>query len=145
MTTTSPPRQLAARRTGYVFGAGVNAVLLVLINGWPGWTAVPFLTGETAQVLVLVNLTLAAGLLTNAVYLFHDPPRLVAFGGLLTTVLGFAGLLRIWQVFPFDFGDAAMDWALFLRIVLVAGIVGTCIGIGAQLAVLITGRREVTR
>ncbi|HEY7596142.1 MAG TPA: hypothetical protein VH969_23565 [Actinophytocola sp.] len=142
MTTTSPPKPVTVRRTGYVFGAGVNAAMLVLVNIWPGWAAVPFLNGDTPKVLLLVNLTIAAGLLTNLVLLFGDPPRLVALGGLLTSALGFAGLLRIWQVFPFDFGDADVDWALIFRIVLVVGIVGTCIGFGVQVATLITGSRK---
>lgn len=74
MTTTSAPRSVTARRTGYVFGVVVNAVMLVLTNVWPGWAAVPFLTGDASRVLVLVNLTIVAGLLTDLVYLSVDPP-----------------------------------------------------------------------
>jgi hypothetical protein len=29
--------------------------MLYLVNGRPGWDAVPFLTGDTTRVLVLVN------------------------------------------------------------------------------------------
>ena len=43
------------RRTGYVIAVLVNLALLVGINVWPGWDAVPFLTGETELVLPIVN------------------------------------------------------------------------------------------
>ena len=36
----------------------------------------PFLTSDTAQVLMLVNLCLAAGIAANLVYLAYDPPWL---------------------------------------------------------------------
>ncbi len=50
-----------ARRAGYLLAIGFSAVLLVILNGWPGWQAMPFLTSDTGQVLLLVNLSLTAG------------------------------------------------------------------------------------
>jgi len=46
----------------------VNAALLFVLNGQPGWQALPFLTSATSQVLGLVNLSLAVGLAVNLVY-----------------------------------------------------------------------------
>ena len=33
-------------RFGYAAGALVDVLLLLAVNAWPGWEAVPFLTGE---------------------------------------------------------------------------------------------------
>ena len=80
----------------------VNLVLLFLVNVGPGWQAVPFLT-ETTDVLLLVNLSMAAAVAANAVYSVFDPPWVRALGDAVTTSVGLASLVRIWQVFLFDF------------------------------------------
>ena len=38
----------ASRRAGYLVAVVVNAVLLFVLNGQPGWQVLPFLTSETA-------------------------------------------------------------------------------------------------
>lgn len=139
MTRTTTSRTAVARRGGYVVGALINAALLVLINVAPGWSAVPFLTGDMNKVLVWVDITILAGLLTNVGYTIRDSRRLVAGGGVLTAGLGLATLVRFWQVFPFDFGHSAVDWASLVRIALLVGLVGTAVAIVAQLGVAVRG------
>jgi hypothetical protein len=135
-------RSAATRRFGYAVAILVNIALLIMINGWPGWAAVPFLTGETPQVLGIVNVTIAANLVAEVAYIVYDAVWFVALGGLVTTGLGLAGLVRIWQVFPFDFAGSSVNWPVITRIVLLIGIVGTAIGLLVQLGMLI---RAVTR
>jgi hypothetical protein len=38
----------AARRAGYLIGIAVSAALLFVLNGQPGWQALPFLTSDTS-------------------------------------------------------------------------------------------------
>lgn len=130
-------RSPAGRRPGYVVAALINAVGLYLINVSPGWDAVPFLTQQTPQVLGIVNAMLISTLAVNLLYLFTDPRWLVALCGIGTTLLGLIGLLRIWQVFPFDFGATSIDWPLIFRVCLVVGIVGSCIAILVQFVQLL--------
>lgn len=139
MTLTEPTRRpsVATRRVGYVVTVVCDATLLYLINVWPGWKAVSFLTEDTHQVLGLVNLSLAAGLVANLVYLAQDAPLLKALGDLVTTGIGLAVLARIWQVFPFDFTGWSVDWSWLVRVVLGVGIVGSLIGIAVQVASLL--------
>lgn len=61
------------RLAGYLAGVVVNGVLLVLINGRPGWAVVPFLTAGFSSVVGVVDLALVAGLVTAFVHLWHDP------------------------------------------------------------------------
>jgi len=58
---SSAPSIGGARRAGYSLAIVFSAALLIVLNGSPGWQAIPFLTSDTAQVLWLVNLSLAAG------------------------------------------------------------------------------------
>jgi hypothetical protein len=138
MTVTTPARhQSVASRVGYLIAAAVTAAVLYLINVSPGWEAVPFLTADTRQLLGLVNASLIVGLAFNLAYALTDPPWLKALGGLVTTGIGLAVLVRIWRVFPFDFDAYSFNWALLTRTVLVVAIVGSAIGIIAQFVTLV--------
>lgn len=146
MTVTAPTRRppapsrrppVAARRVGYLIAAGIHVALLYLVNVSPGWEAVPFLTEDTSQVLGLVNVSLVAGLVCNLIYVLANPAWLKSLGDLLTTGIGLVVLVRVWQVFPFNFGDSAVDWALVARVLLVVGIVGSAIGIVVQFVSLL--------
>lgn len=126
-----------ARRFGYGVAAGVNAVLLYLLNARPGWDAAPLLTDDTTLVLAAVNASLAAGLVANLVYLVADPARLRAFGDAVTTSVGLYAMVRVWQVFPFDVSDG---WTTVLRVLLGVGIAGSGIAIVAAVVRLVRGR-----
>lgn len=141
--TTAPitPGSAGYRRIGYVVAILVNGALLYAANRWPGWDAVPFLTDETPQVLGIVNVSLVLGIVVNALYVVTDPPRLRALGDIVTMTVGIVVLSRIWQVFPFDFGDASFPWDTVFRVLLVLGIVGSGIGILVALVNLVRGRR----
>jgi hypothetical protein len=135
--STRPRPSRATRRFGYLLGALVNAVLLYLIHVRPGWQALPFLTGDTVQVLALVDASIAAGLAANLVYLVKDDPWVRALGDLVTTGVGLAALARIWTVYPFDFGDSDLPWDLLTRTVLVLALVGSAIGVLVAVVTLV--------
>ncbi|MDP9997945.1 hypothetical protein [Pseudarthrobacter sulfonivorans] len=116
-------------RAGYAIAGVVNAALLWAINIWPGWQAVPFLTPATAGVVGPVNRVLVAGVIVNVVLLLA-PFRLVkALGDLAVLVIGLPVMFRLWEVFPFDFGDGWPGWPVVVRVLLVLGIAGQIIGI----------------
>ena len=121
----------ASRRFGYVVGAAVNALLLYLINRNPGWEAVPFLTGDTVQVLGLVNASIAVSLVAHLVYVVWDPTWLRSLGELATTSISVLALLRFWRVWPVDLPDPSA-WAVIARIAVATGIIGGLIGILAS-------------
>jgi hypothetical protein len=133
---------VGARRVGYVVAVAVNLLLLFLINQSPGWQAVPFLTSDMQLALDLVNASLLAGVIANAVYVLADPRWLRAVGDVVTTSIGVAAMVRLWNVWPFDFGTTSVDWDLVTRIVLGLGIAGGFIGIVVSVVTLV---RELVR
>jgi len=126
-------RSAGARRAGYLLAIGFSAALLVVLNGSPGWQAIPFLASDTGQVLWLVNLSLAAGITVNVVYLAYDPPWVRSLGDLATTGIGLAAAIRIWQVFPFDLSSG---WSAAVRVLLAVAIAGSCIALVVQVVSL---------
>jgi hypothetical protein len=121
----------ASRGVGYAVAVAVNLLMLYLINIWPGWHAVPFLTDDFVQVLYLVNLSLVVSAAVNVLYLGYDARWFVALGGLATTGVGLVVLTRIWQVFPFDFSSGS-NWALVVRVLLVLAMVGSGVALVVQ-------------
>jgi len=115
-------------RSGNVGSAVVNALLLWGINIWPGWRILPFLTGDMARVLDLLNASLIAAIVVNVVCAVIHARALLALGNLVVIGFGVAALLRLWEVFPFDFGTAWSGWPVVVRVFLVLGIVGSAIG-----------------
>ena len=138
MTSTASPRTTssASRRVGYAVSVAINGVLLYLVNVWPGWQIIPFLTEDFRDVLGLVNASLIAGMVVNLFNLLLDWRSVRELGELVTLAIGLAGLVLFWQVFPFDFPDG-FDWSLLVRIVIVLAMVGTVIGIIVQVVTLI--------
>jgi len=138
MPTTTPVRRpIGSRRLGYAVGVVVNAILLYLVNGWPGWEALPFLTADTVQVLPLINLSIGAGMVINLARIVYDSQWFVAFGDVVSTGIGATALLRMWRVFPFQFGTSTIDWSLIVRVTLVFALVASAIGIFAGLVSMV--------
>ena len=122
----------AARRAGYLAGIVIGAALLFVLNGQPGWQALPFLTSDTSEVIGLVNLSLAVGLAVNLVYVFYDPAWLKSLGDLVTAGIGLAVAIRVWQVFPFAFHGSAAWWSTAVHVLLILAIVGSAITVVVQ-------------
>ena len=128
---------VTARRAGYAVAMTVNLVLLYLVNVSPGWQAVPFLTESTTDVLLLVNLSMVAAVVANAVYSVVDSPWVRALGDAVTTSVGLASLIQIWQVFPFAFDTTSVPWDVVARWVIGVAIFGCVVAIIVALVRLV--------
>ena len=116
------------RPSGNLGSAIVNALLLYGINIWPGWQVLPFLTADMDRAVDLINASLIAGIIVNLVCVVIRARALLALGNIVVMGFGVAALLRLWEVFPFDFGDGWSGWPVVVRVLLVLGIVGSVIG-----------------
>ncbi len=139
----TPPR--VTRQFGYAVAVLVNAVLLYAVNVWPGWDAVPFLTGDFRLVLGLVNASMLVALVVNLVYLAGDPAWVRAVGGLLTTGVGLAALLQMWRVFPFEFTGDGAGWDAVFRVAIALGVVGSVVALVLAVVGLVTAGRTAHR
>lgn len=131
MTTSSTPS--TPRRVGYAVAVVVNAALAWIVNIWPGWEAVPFLTADTAEVIPLVNASLLVGVAANIVFLVRDPAWLRALVTLVTTGISVAVMARLLALFPFDFGDDAATWDLIAEVLLIFLLIVTALAAVVQL------------
>jgi hypothetical protein len=127
---------IASRRVGYAVAVLANVVILWLVTGWPGWRAVPFLTEATQEVLLVVAISLLAGVLVNLANLAIDQAWVKALGDIITSAIALIVLWRIWQVFPFAFHSSDVDWELVTRVAIGLAIAGCMISVVVQVVVL---------
>jgi hypothetical protein len=121
-----PPRVL--RVSGYAALAAVNLALLVVVNNILAWGWFDFLTEDLAEVLVWINLSLAAGVAANVLYTVHDTRRFVAGAELVQAATGAIAAAQVLTIFPFDFSAYGDVWPLVVKGGLFVGIVGSVIG-----------------
>jgi hypothetical protein len=137
MVTTQARRpSTGSRRAGYAASIVVNVVMLWLVNGWPGWDVLPFLTADFQDVLWLVNASMVVAIALNLAYLVRDPRWLTSAGAVVTTAVGLAAVVAMLRVFPFDFGDSDV-WPVVFRILLWVALAGSVVGIVVNLVALV--------
>ncbi len=127
---------MPGRRVGYVVAIVVNVVFFLLVNVWPTWRVVPFLTDAAQELVVLVNLSLIAGLVVNVLNLALDLAWVKAVGEIITSVIALVVVVRFWIVFPFAFPEPGFDWELLTRVVLGVAMAGTIVSVIVQVVVL---------
>jgi hypothetical protein len=131
------------RRTSAAAGVLANLVLMLLVNVWPGWDVVPFLTEETPDVLGLVNASLLTGIAVGLVQVARTDAWLAPAGSLVTSAVGLAATVRVLTVFPFDLSSG---WETVVRVLLVVGVIGAAIGMLVAFVSLVrllsVGRRQ---
>ena len=145
MQTVQPTRQPLTskrerRRFGYAVAIGINVALLWIVHNVVAWDWPPFITDEWNRVSGLVELSLFATILVTVAYLSFDPPRFKGIGDAVTGLVSLSATARVLSVFPFDFADYPGPWATLVRAALILAIVGTVIGIIANLAKAVRGR-----
>lgn len=122
-----------ARKVGYLVAVLVNSIMLVMVNAYPGWRVLPFLTEEFVSILWLVNLSLVASVVVNVFYLAYDPAWFRSVGQIGVSAIGLVAAVRMWQVFPFDFSAYVFTWTAVIRLLLVLAIFGSVVAIVIEL------------
>ena len=141
--TGTPPKErqpVGMRRFGYAVAIALNIAFIFVINEWPGWSSVPFLTDDTEVVIPILNAALVISIVVNAIYLIADPRWLRALGDAVTAAVSFIVTIVTLRVFPFDFSAYTFDWTLLVQVLLGDGLVGCLVGVIAN---LVTFVREV--
>jgi hypothetical protein len=122
-----PRPTVGARRFGYVIAIAINIALIVIANNLLDWGWLSFLTDDFSDLLWLLNLSFAAGIAANAVYIVDDSRRPKAWGQLVTSVISVLVSVRTLQVFPFDFSDWDTNWSWLVRALIILGVVGATV------------------
>lgn len=131
MTTASAPEtttvSAGARRFGYGVSIAISVGLLFVIGNLAEW--VPWITGDFADVVPVLSVSIIVGIVANVMYMLSDDRRVKALGEAATTIVGLIALIMLLRVFPFDFAAYSFNWEVVSRGILVVAIVGSVVGI----------------
>jgi len=126
-STRRRPRPV--RQVGYVTAAIANLVLLWAASRVDEWFRGLF-DPRYDEVVPWVQASLVATVVANVTWVVHDGRAWRHLGQAGLHVLSLAVATKVWDVFPFDVGALAR---LGLRTLLVVWIVGTVVGLAAEL------------
>jgi hypothetical protein len=88
------------------------------------------------RVLGIINASLTAGIVANLIFVVIRNRGIMALGNLVVLGIGLAAVLRLWEVFPFDFGGSWPGWPVVVRVLLGLGIAGSIIGALVEIVTL---------
>jgi hypothetical protein len=124
----------ASRRGGFLGSIVVNAIMLYAAQHVLEWQ-IGWITPAWSDVLWVVDLTLEASIVVNALYLIFDASWFRNLGGAVSCGIAVLATWWLYVIYPFDFGSAtANDLARFLLVLL---MIATTIGMLATAIIAI--------
>lgn len=128
MTPVRPPTVFrpgrGARRVGYGFAIGINIVLLWVVNNLLAWEFPRFLTRDFERVLPILNASIIASIVVNAALIGYDAGWFRSATNALTSGISLAVMIRLRQVFPFDFQSGGWENLTRWLLILLAVVLG---------------------
>jgi len=144
MTQRTEHTKRTGRRVGYVVAIAVNVAFLVIVNNVLEWGWFSWLTEELEDVLPIINVSLVASIIVNAVYVGYDASWFKALAELGLAVISLIVTIRLLQVFPFDFSTYEFGWGTLTRWLLGVAIFGICVAMIVQLTQLARAARATS-
>ena len=132
-----PPVEIAkqaGRRVGYALAIGINIVMLWVVYNVLDWGWPPFITEDWSRVRGLIALSMIVAILANLAFMAYDPKWFRGFGDATQGVFAVIASARVLAVFPFDYSAYTGPWEFLTRAVLIIAVIGTGIGIIANIA-----------
>ncbi|MDN5795756.1 MAG: hypothetical protein L0H79_08390 [Intrasporangium sp.] len=116
------PRAPSSRRR---LISGITALvafgLFLILNFWPAWSSLPFLTSSMTYSIGAVDLALWSVIAFNVAFLFADAPALRLTAHLVIAMFTMFALTRLLRDFPFALSSGV--WAGVVHWILILGVV----------------------
>lgn len=128
---------VGARRVGYISAIISTLVFMYIINHLLEW-GVPFLTNGFRICLWVINLSLAASIVGNALFLAYDVRWFRRIIRIMLNIFAFVAVYIVYTIFPFAFPEAI--WAMLSRFVLIIIMIGIGVGLIVEFVRLVLNR-----
>jgi hypothetical protein len=124
---------------GYVIALVVNLVLWFIVHNVGRWDLPFIVVDEFNRVLPAFDLSLAATMVLNALWVAYDPRWFRHIGQTALNALSLNVMYRLYRVFPFRFPGNLDQWA---RVALLLGMVAVGFSTVVELFRLFTPGEE---
>lgn len=126
------------RRLGYLVGIVVSAGILFAVNNLLDWDIVPFLTADFEQLVPIINVSLVASIIVNAIWILYDAAWIRSTGQIILNLTSIAVLALTLRVFPFDFSQYSFDWESLTKGLIVFLIIALVIATIVEIVKLVS-------
>lgn len=127
------------RTVEYIVTIIVNLILLYVFNNLLNWH-IYFITPAFNEVLWIINLSIIASIIGNALLLLYHPEWSRHVTKIILNIIAFIVVYFLYKVFPFNFNNSFLNGGL--TILLILGMIGLAVAIIVEFVQLITGKPE---
>jgi len=125
------------KKSEYIIAIVINIILLYIFNNLLNWQ-VYFITNTLNDILWIINLSIIAAIIGNAILLIYSPEWLHHIMKIILNSFAVIALYFIYTVFPFSFNSFLIDWCVVIALIFV--MVGVILATIIELFSLIIGR-----
>lgn len=127
------------RKSDYIFAIIFNLIFLYIVNNLLNWN-IYFITNALNEVLWIVNLSIIAAIIGNALLLAYNPEWFRHVMKIIMNIFAFISTYFVYIVFPFDFKSSFLNWGLNIFLILV--MIGIVIAIIVEFYFLVNRRPD---
>lgn len=128
------------QKTEYITAIIFNLIFLYIVNNLINWQ-VYFITNAFNEVLWIINLSIIATIIGNALLLLYNPERFRHVMKIILNIFAFIAVYFVYKVFPFNFYNSFYNWGF--NILLILAMIGITIAIIVEFYLLVTGRTKL--
>jgi hypothetical protein len=127
-------------KSEYVIAIIVNLILLYVFNNLLNWH-VYFITNALNEVLWIINLSIIAAIIGNALLLSYNPEWFRHVMKTILNIFAFVAVYFLYKVFPFNFNNPSLNWGLNILLILI--MIGLAIAIIVEFYYLLTRKTKL--
>jgi len=130
------------QKSEYFVAIIFNLIFLYIVNNLLNWH-VYFITNAFNDVLWIINLSIIATIIGNALLLLYSPERFRHVIKIVLNIFAFIATYFVYEVFPFNFYNSFYNWGI--NILLILAMIGIVIATIVEIYLLVTGRTKLIR
>ena len=125
------------RTTEYTIAIIVSLIFLYVFNNLLNWH-IYFVTNALNEVLWIINLSLLATTIGNALLILYRAEWFRHFMKIIINIFNIIAVYLVYLVFPFNFNNSFLNWAINILLILI--MIRIVIAIIVEFYHLITGK-----
>ena len=127
------------RTTEYIIAIIVSLIFLYVFNNLLNWH-IYFVTNALNEVLWIINLSLLATIIGNALLILYRAEWFRHFMKIIINIFNIIAVYLVYLVFPFNFNNSFLNWAINILLILI--MIRIVIAIIVEFYHLITGKTD---
>jgi hypothetical protein len=128
------------QKSEYIAAIIFNLIFLYVVNNLLNWH-IYFITNAFNEVLWIINLSIIASIIGNALLLLYSPERLRHGVKIIINIISFIAVYIVYKVFPFNFYNSFYNWGF--NILLILAMIGIAIATIVEIYLLVTGKPKL--